>query len=235
MADEPQNGLHETRINIEALSGEVNFLKSSQVEDRSRFSAFQTETRQNFDRLSNQFSTAIGTLGDKIEKQGRESAASRPKINDLITTGCAVGGFLAILGGALFYPVVTVQSEIAKDLKETIRVSVNRTEYDRDIDKIGAWVTRVQDNNITSKQFSELVNRLDLEINDNKERLKELDAQLIKRPEILAAFADRDERFTALTLALNQVRNIVDSISPSVGDTIKDLQASLRELRAGQK
>lgn len=254
------NGLHEAHINIEALSGEVNFLKNSQVEDRARATAFQAETRQNFDRISQQFSTAYSSLGDKIEKQGRESATSRQfSVSNFLTVSASVGGFLAIIGGALFWPIVTTQSEIARDLKETIKSSMTREDYNKDHDRnakeaedtraaLYNWISKVQsrqqsdeDGAVTQRQVAELKDKLDeryVEVNDRMKsivtRVETMDANLVKRPEIQAANDAQDKQVAETNRVISErITAIVESLAALRNDfnSISPLSNVIRDLQ----
>lgn len=242
MAEVNSNGLHEAHINIEALSGRVESFGASLNETRAQFNGFQSEVRESF-----------RTLGDKIAASGQFS------VSNFLTVSASVGGFLAIIGGALFWPIVTTQTEIAKDLKEAIKSSITREDYNKDHDRNAKevedqrtatynWIAKVQarqqsdeDGAVTQRQISELKDKLDeryVEVNDRIKavitRVETMDANLVKRPEISAANDAQDKQVAETNRVVSErLTAIVGSLAALRSDfnSISPLSNVIRDLQ----
>lgn len=254
------NGLHEAHINIEALSGKVGSLETSLNENRTQFFQFQNEVRASFASQGTSFAAQLNSLGDKIEKQGRESASSRQfSVSNFLTVSASVGGFLAIIGGALFYPIETTQTAIAQDLKETIKSYLSKEDYnkvhDRDTKESEDartaaynWISKVQarqqldeDNAVTQRQMIELKDKLDeryVEVNEHMKaivtRVETMDAQLVKRPEIGAGNEAQDKQQAETNRVTSErIASVVASLAALRTDfnSISPLSNVIRDLQ----
>lgn len=258
MADSTGNGLHEAHINIEALSGRVESFGTSLTETRNQFNSFQNEVRASLDRQSAQTFAQIKDLGDKIEKQGRESAVSRQfSVSNFLTVSVSVGGFLAIIGGALFYPFVTQQSRIEQSIEKTNEVIarindavVKKDDFreyvdsaSKEADKREAtgniWISKVQsrlqldeDGAVTQRQMLELKDKLD-------ERYSEADKHWGEVGDKIKALTDRVVVLDASLVKRPEIQagndaqdKLVSELNQTSNDRIAALSASLAALRA---
>lgn len=193
--------------------------------DFSGLNARVTGLEVGFDKLQTSTNLGFDNLGKKIDAIA--SSRSTP-ITTFLATSASVAGVLILMIGSFFWavilPISTTQHETVADLKAVTLQSVSVSVYNKDQAELNQWYSNLRTDlhndeasAVNQHQISELKDRLDERYNitekfNEKEleriskRIEDIDASLIKRPEIASATTALNDRIKELEIELNELR-----------------------------
>jgi len=159
-----------------------------------------------FSSFADSVSSQIRDLGTKIDAQGTSFAASRStNWTSFISATAAVVAVLITIGGAIIWPLISdlnkVSATVSKIQDNYAKTADVITAMDRNRDRIArleANITALDTAKIDVREHEEFKTRIDAGLRDEtsarketglaiERALRELDSQLVKRPEIEAS------------------------------------------------
>lgn len=189
-------------------------------------------------------------IGARFEGLMTTLEGMREKGTNWPAIGTAMAGMMTVVGGIFFafinpiYSEQTRQYEALEKITETQRQFLTRfvsddqlyrleKEYGHEFDEVKAKI----DDRIPRKEHEEFKQRLDhdrdslqKQIDDNRSYIRNLDSELIKRPEINALDTNLAQQNENLRLRIDQIQAQINSVY-TWGDNIKQQQQELQDLR----
>ncbi len=240
---------HQHHSDLGALRERVSNTERAVDSVSDQVATLQRDTARQIENLQTSLSTQIRDISGSF-------AASRSTNWGTII---AAVGVVVVLGGAVLTPIMSDIGKTAEALDKLTERSIAKDVYRRDQDDQNAWLASLRDRGradedaITATRI-EIARaegiaseRRDTFLREHEllvQRVDEIDASLIKRPEIEASLASLRElvnltnsatanRIDAVIISLNELRHDFGA-NFTLGDAVKELQLRINSLQLGQ-
>lgn len=236
-------------VAVGILTERVSGLENSQKALGDGLNSLRLETAQQIsnlsDSLSHQISDVAKTLTDNQQSFLRSKSTNWAAFGG---TAAGIVGVLLSIGAAVLAPINSNVGQNSLDIRELVRLSQTKVDAEqaeaRGVATAKALlkeIERLQDSTVPRTEITELEKRLDeralldrTQAQRDRDVLwgsvRDVEAQLVKRPEISALLDDVKNRLDALSRNLEDTRREVGS-SYTIGDQVKALDRQLEQIR----
>ena len=235
----------QTHVDLGALSQRVTGTEKAIGDMSAAIASLRQETATQINSVAENLSRQIGDVGKAVSEQGRSFSASR-STNWTTFAGAAAGviGVMVAIGSQALSPIYGTQGRHEDEIREIYRTSVTKDAEQQDVQRAILRMNKIDDRidtKVGRNEYDELKDRLNeryaitheqtlRDVTRLDKSIDQVDANLIKRPEIQALVDNLGNRIDALSRNAEDLRRDFGS-NYTVGDQLKSLQRQIETLQ----
>lgn len=239
----------DTGVAVGVLSERVTGIENAQKALGEGLNSLRLETAQQISNLSDSLSHQISDVAKTLTDN--QQSFLRSKSTNWTAFGGTAAGIVTVLlaiGAAVIAPTNSNVAQNAIDIRELVRLSSTKVDAEQAEERRTAAdkallkeIERLQDATVPRTEIAELEKRIDERALMDRQQaqrdrdvlwssVRDIEGQLVKRPEISALLDDVKNRLDALSRNLEDTRREVGS-SYTIGDQVKALDRQLEQIR----